>query len=85
MTFINQIIPRCSLIAGDSSKPAAQLQLSQELLSELGGMSMLIAHFKQAPTVEACRNLLAVMLDYITLRLVQVSTGVAYMQPTYHL
>ena len=33
---------------------------------------MLTAHFKQAPTTEACRNLLAVMLDYVTLRLVQV-------------
>lgn len=55
------------------SKPAAHLQLSADLLSELGGISLLTAHFKQAPTTEACRNLLAVMLDYVSLRLVQVS------------
>ena len=64
------------------SKPAAHLQLSADLLSELGGISLVTAHFKQAPTTEACRNLLTVMLDYVSLRLVQVCITLCSVAPS---
>lgn len=57
----------------DPQKPAASLQLSQELVSEFGGIRALVAHFKAAPTSEACRNLLAVMLDYAIHQIAQAS------------
>ena len=49
------------------------MQLSQELLAEFGGMRAVVAHFKAAPTSEACRILLAVMLDYVIYHLTQVT------------
>lgn len=49
------------------------MQLSQELLAEFGGMRAVVAHFKAAPTSEACRNLLAVMLDHVIYHLTQVT------------
>lgn len=62
--------PPCLRSAGedskdDASKPAAALQLSQEQLSEFGGVRQVVAHFRAAPTSEACRNLLAVLLDHV--------------------
>ena len=62
--------PPCLRSAGedskdDASKPAAALQLSQEQLSEFGGVRQVVAHLKAAPTSEACRNLLAVLLDHV--------------------
>ncbi len=56
-----------------SGRPAASLQLSQEQLSEFGGMRQVVAHFKAAPTSEACHNLLAVMLDQATHNMTQAS------------
>ena len=49
------------------------MQLSQELLAEFGGMRAVVAHFKAAPTSEACRNLLVVMLDHVIYHLTQVT------------
>ncbi len=57
----------------DPSRPAASLQLSQEQLSEFGGVRQVVAHFKAAPTSEACHNLLAVMLDQATYNMTQAS------------
>lgn len=57
----------------DSSRPAACLQLSQEQLSEFGGVRQVVAHFKAAPTSEACHNLLAVLLDQATHNIAQAS------------
>ncbi|KAL0049325.1 hypothetical protein WJX82_011369 [Trebouxia sp. C0006] len=56
-----------------SGRPAASLQLSQEQLSEFGGMRQVVAHFKAAPTSEACHNLLAVMLDQATHNMTQAT------------
>lgn len=54
-------------------RPAASLQLSQEQLSEFGGVRQVVAHFKAAPTSEACHNLLAVLLDQATHNITQAS------------
>ena len=56
-----------------SSRPAASLHLSQEQLSEFGGVRQVVAHFKVAPTAEACHNLLVVLLDQATHNITQAS------------
>lgn len=48
------------------------LQLKSEAVADFGGNAELVAHFKAAPTPEACRNLLAVLLDHASHRLIQV-------------
>ena len=45
-------------------------------------MRGLVPHFKAAPTSEACRNLLAVMLDHISHHLLQVSHLEVLTHPT---
>ncbi|KAL0037161.1 hypothetical protein WJX79_003343 [Trebouxia sp. C0005] len=52
-------------------RPAASWQLSQEQLSDFGGVRQVVAHFKVAPTAEACHNLLVVLLDQATHNITQ--------------
>ena len=58
----------------DPQGPAAPLQLSQEAVSDFGGIRQLIAHFKAASSHEARCNLLAVLLDLATLSQVSLSS-----------
>ena len=57
----------------EPQQPAAGLHLSQQLLAEFGGIGQVAAHFQAAPTAEASRNLLAIMLDHAAHQLTQVN------------
>lgn len=59
------------LPAGDTeSEPA--LVLKEERLEDFGGIDEVIRHFKLAPSPEAMRNLLCIILDYVSARHIKV-------------
>ena len=60
----------------EPQQPAASLQLSQDLVAQFGGITQVVAHFKAAPTAEASRNLLVIILDYAASSLAQVHNTV---------
>ena len=57
---------------GSGHEGPAGLQLSQEAVADFGGVTQLVVHFGAAPAPEACRNMLAVLLDQAAYRLTQV-------------
>ena len=52
--------------------PAAKLQLSQQRLTEFGGMREVVHQFKAAPCNESRCNMLSVMLDHVAWNLSEV-------------
>ncbi len=52
--------------------PAAKLQLSQQRLTEFGGMREVVHQFKAAPCSESRCNMLSVMLDHVAWNLSEV-------------
>ena len=52
--------------------PAAKLQLSQQRLTEFGGMREVVHQFKAAPCSESRCNMLSVMLDHVAWKLSEV-------------
>lgn len=51
------------VVSGEPGEPA--LVLSDERLDDFGGPAAVVQHFRAAPSPEACRNLLAVLLDHV--------------------
>ena len=52
--------------------PAAKLQLSQQRLTEFGGMREVVHQFKAASCSESRCNMLSVMLDHVAWNLSEV-------------
>ena len=55
--------------------PAAKLQLSQQRLTEFGGMREVVHQFKAAPCSESRCNMLSVMLDHVAWNLSEVRSA----------
>ena len=48
------------------------LVLKEERLQDFGGIEEVIMHFKHAPSREVARNLLSILLDYVSAKHIKV-------------